>query len=54
MQVGGHCHALAVLPPGNRPGTHCIAGWAGPRVSLNGAENSIATGIKSLDHPAHI
>jgi hypothetical protein len=24
MRVGGKFHAPAALPPGNRPGTHCI------------------------------
>ena len=24
-------HAPAALPPGKRPGTHCIGGWVGPR-----------------------
>jgi hypothetical protein len=52
MQVGGQCHALAVLPPGKRPGTHSIGGWVCPRASLNGAESFIPTGIKSLDHYA--
>jgi hypothetical protein len=30
-RVGGKRHALAALPPGKRPGTHCIAGWVGLR-----------------------
>jgi hypothetical protein len=25
--VGGQLHGLAALPPGNRPGTHCMGGW---------------------------
>jgi hypothetical protein len=36
MVVIGHCHALVALPPGMRPGTHCIGGWVGPRAGLDG------------------
>jgi hypothetical protein len=36
MRVGGQLHAPATLPPGKRPGTHCIEGWEGPRASLDG------------------
>jgi hypothetical protein len=38
--VGGQLHAPAALPPGNRPGTHCIGGWVGPRAGLDGCEKS--------------
>jgi len=31
MGVGGQRHAPAALPPWERPGTHCIGGWVGPR-----------------------
>jgi len=31
MGVGGQRDAPAALPPGKRPGTHCIGGWVGPR-----------------------
>jgi len=34
--LGGQRHAPAALPPGKRPGTHCIGGWMGPRAGLNG------------------
>jgi len=34
--VGGQHYALAALPLGKRPGTHCIGGWVGPRVGLDG------------------
>jgi hypothetical protein len=30
----GKRHVSAALPPGKRPGTPCIGGWAGPRVKL--------------------
>jgi hypothetical protein len=40
MGVGGQLHAPAALPPGNRPGTHCIGGWVGPRSRLDGCEKS--------------
>ena len=36
MGVCGQRHAPAVLPPGRRPGTHCIGGWVGPRAGLEG------------------
>jgi len=29
MRVGGQRHAPAALPPGKRPGTHCIGGCVG-------------------------
>jgi hypothetical protein len=35
MRVGGQLHAPAALPPGKRPGTHCIGGWVGHRVGLD-------------------
>jgi hypothetical protein len=34
--VGGQRHAPAALPPGKRPGTHCIGGWVGSRAGLDG------------------
>ena len=40
MRVGGQLHAPAALPPGKRPGTHCIVGWVGPRAGLDGCEKS--------------
>ena len=36
MRVSGQLHAPAALPPGKRPGTHCIGGWVGPRAGLDG------------------
>jgi len=38
MRVGGQRHAPAALPR-ERPGTHCIGGWVGPKAVLTGAEN---------------
>jgi hypothetical protein len=35
MGVGGQIHAPVALPPGNRPGTHCMGGWVGPRDGLD-------------------
>jgi hypothetical protein len=40
MRVGVQLHAPAALPPGKRPGTHFIGGWVGPRVGLDGCEES--------------
>jgi hypothetical protein len=28
------------LYPGERPGTHCIGGWVGPRAALDGGRKS--------------
>ena len=39
------------LYPRERPGTHCIGGWVGPRVDLDGCGKS-STGIRSPDRPA--
>ena len=39
------------LYPRERPGTHCIGGWVGPRVDLDGCGKS-STGIRSSDRPA--
>jgi hypothetical protein len=35
MGVGDQRHALATLYPRERPGTHCIGGWVGPRAGLD-------------------
>ena len=35
-----------------KPGTHCIGGWVGPRAGLDDAENLAPTGILSPDRPA--
>ena len=35
------------LPPQERPGTHFIGGWVGPRAGLGRAENLVPTGIRS-------
>jgi len=42
MEVGGQLHAQAALhlPPRERPGTHCIEGWVGPRAGLDVCEKS--------------
>ena len=36
MGLGGQRHALAALPPGKRPCSHCRGGWVGPRAGLDG------------------
>jgi hypothetical protein len=44
----------AALPPGKKPGTHCIgAGWA-PGPVWTGAENLASTEIRFADRPALI
>jgi hypothetical protein len=40
MGVGGQLHTPDALLPGNRPGTHFIGGWVGPRAGLDGCEKS--------------
>jgi hypothetical protein len=35
MGVGGQLHTPAALPPGIRPGIHCIGGWVDPRAGLD-------------------
>jgi hypothetical protein len=35
-----------------RPGTHCIGGWVGPRAGLDGCGKCRPTGIWSPDRPA--
>jgi len=34
-RVDGQRHAPAALPPGKKPGTHCIGGWVGPRAGVD-------------------
>jgi hypothetical protein len=52
MQVGGQHYALAALPSGKRPGTHCTGDWVVPRPIWTGAENLASTGIRTPDRPA--
>ena len=40
MGVGDQCPALAALPPGKRPGTHCTGRWVDPRAGLDKYEKS--------------
>jgi len=44
MRVGGQRHDPAALPR-ERHGTHCIGGWVGPKVGLEGAENLAPPGL---------
>jgi hypothetical protein len=46
MRVGGQLHAPATLPPGKRPGTHCVGGWMGPRAGLDGCATLLCILIK--------
>ena len=52
MGVGGQRQPRPLYPPRQRPGTHCIGGWVGPRAGLDGCEKSRPTGIWSPDRPA--
>ena len=47
----GQGQAPAPLPR-ERPGTHCIGDWVGPRAGPRVAENLAPTGIRSPDLPA--
>jgi len=38
--------------PRERPGTHCIGGWVGPRAEWTGVENLAPTAIRFPDRPA--
>ena len=40
------------LYPRERPGTHCISGWVGPRAGVDGCGKSRPIGIRSQDSPA--
>jgi hypothetical protein len=35
QRVRGQRHALTTLYPREKPGTHCIGGWVGPRAGLD-------------------
>jgi hypothetical protein len=50
MRVGGQLHALAALPPGKRPGTHCIGGWVGPRTGLDQHETTTTQNATHRQH----
>jgi hypothetical protein len=52
MRVGGQLHGPAALPPGQRPGTHCVGGWVGPRAVWTAAEDLAPTRIQSPNRPA--
>ena len=43
--VGGHRQAPAALYSRERPGSHCIGGWVGPRAGLDGRKVSFPTGF---------
>ena len=38
--------------PREKPGTHCMGGWVGPRAGLDGCGKSLPTGIRSPERPA--
>ena len=40
MGMGGQRHAPTALHLGKVPGTHCIGGWVGPSVGLDGCGKS--------------
>jgi hypothetical protein len=42
MGVVGQRQAPAALPPGKRPGTHCIGDLVGPRAGLDGLRKNLA------------
>ena len=50
--VGDQSHAPAALPPGERPDTHCIRGWVGPRAGLDRCGKSRPHRIRPPDRQA--
>jgi len=50
--VRGQRHAPAVLYPRERPGTHCIGGWVGPRAGLDRCGKSRPHRDSIPDRPA--
>jgi hypothetical protein len=53
MGVGNKSHSPVVLPPGKKPGAHCIGRWVGPRAGLDGCGKSRPHhGIRYPDRPA--
>ena len=44
-RVGGKDHSPAALPR-ERPGTHCIGGWVGPKAGLDGWKISPPSGLE--------
>jgi len=51
--MDGEHYAPAALSPGNRPGTHFIRGWVGPRAGLDEwGKSRPPTGIRSPDRQA--
>jgi hypothetical protein len=54
MGVGSQLHAPAALPPGKRPGNHCIGGWVGPWTGLDGCEKSRPHRDSIPDRPARL
>jgi len=51
MGVGGNATPLPLYPR-ERPGTHCIGGWVGPRSDLDGSGKPRIPGIRFPDRPA--
>jgi len=52
MVVCGQRHSPVALPPGKRPGTYCIGGWAGPSAHLDGFGKSPPIRHSIMDRPA--
>ena len=50
--MSGQQHALAILYPRERPGTHCTGGWVGPRAGMD-RWKILPPGIRSPDCSAH-
>jgi hypothetical protein len=51
MGVGGQRHNPAALPPGKRPGTHCVGGGVCLRAGVDGWGKFPHPGIRSPDRP---
>jgi len=48
MDVSGHHHVLATLPPGRTPGTHWVGEWVGLRAGLDAvAKRTVTAGNRA-------
>ena len=51
FSLGARCGWVANTTPRERPGTHCIGGWVGPRAGLDGCGKSRIHRDRSTDRP---
>jgi len=51
--VGGQCHHPGRFTPREKPGTHCIEGWVGPKASVDRCGKSRPHRGSIPDRPGH-